>query len=88
MSVVIFVACCSAAINLIDFYAVHEGKYDIQLIFMADGGVYGRFNPQALLAYALGIAVQIPLPNAPMYAVPIPEHLGNAVSTASSDAIK
>ena len=66
------------AINLIDFYVIHKGKYDIQSIFMADGGVYGRFNPQALLAYAIGILVQIPFMNTPMYAGPIPAHLGGA----------
>ncbi|AIO43402.1 cytosine permease [Burkholderia cenocepacia] len=105
VSVVIFVACCYAAIgastnfvgnlvdlvlallvvlvpwtaiNLIDFYVIHKGKYDIQSIFMADGGIYGRFNPQALLAYAIGIVVQIPFMNTPMYAGPIPAHLGGA----------
>jgi len=43
------------AINLIDFYAIHKGKYDIASIFRVDGGIYGRYNPQALLAYAVGI---------------------------------
>ena len=103
VSVVIFVACCYAAIgastnfvgnlvdlvlallvvlvpwtaiNLIDFYVIHKGKYDIKSIFMVDGGIYGRFNPQALLAYAIGILVQIPFMNTPMYA--IPAHLGGA----------
>ncbi|HDR8911429.1 TPA: cytosine permease, partial [Burkholderia multivorans] len=105
LSVVIFVACCYAAIgastnfighlvdlvlallvvlvpwtaiNLIDFYVIHKGKYDIKSIFLVDGGIYGRFNPQALLAYAVGIVVQIPFMNTPMYAGPIPAHLGGA----------
>jgi NCS1 family nucleobase:cation symporter-1 len=55
------------AINLIDFYAIHKGDYDIQSIFQVDGGIYGRYNPQALLAYAVGIAVQIPFMNTPLY---------------------
>ncbi|MCP6302675.1 cytosine permease, partial [Klebsiella pneumoniae] len=38
------------AINLIDFYAIHKGQYDIQSIFQVDGGRYGRYNPQALIA--------------------------------------
>ncbi|PAK10853.1 cytosine permease [Burkholderia ubonensis] len=66
------------AINLIDFYVIHKGRYDIQSIFRVDGGVYGRFNPQALVAYAIGIAVQIPFMNTPMYAGPVPKHLGGA----------
>lgn len=43
------------AINLIDFYAIHKGNYDINSIFQVDGGIYGRYNPHALLAYAIGI---------------------------------
>ncbi|SAK80671.1 cytosine/purines uracil thiamine allantoin permease [Caballeronia hypogeia] len=66
------------AINLIDFYVIHKGKYDIQSIFQVDGGVYGRFNPQALIAYAIGIAVQIPFMNTPMYAGPVPQYLDGA----------
>ncbi|MDW9403900.1 cytosine permease, partial [Pseudomonas soli] len=48
------------AINLIDFYVIHKGDYDIDSIFKVDGGIYGRYNPQALIAYAVGIVVQIP----------------------------
>ncbi|MBN3856372.1 cytosine permease [Paraburkholderia sp. Ac-20340] len=66
------------AINLIDFYVVHKGKYDIASIFKADGGIYGRFNPQALIAYVVGIAVQIPFMNTPMYTGPVPKYLDGA----------
>jgi purine-cytosine permease-like protein len=66
------------AINLIDFYAIHRGNYDIDSIFAPDGGRYGRFNRTALLTYLLGIAVQIPFMNTPLYAGPIAEHLGGA----------
>ncbi|WP_158939030.1 cytosine permease [Burkholderia sp. S171] len=105
VSVVIFTACCYAAIgastnfvgnlvdlvlallvvlvpwtaiNLIDFYVIHKGQYDIQSIFQADGGIYGRFNPQALTAYAVGILVQIPFMNTPIYTGPIPKYLDGA----------
>jgi trigonelline permease len=66
------------AINLIDFYLIHAGRYDIDSIFRVDGGIYGRINPQALVAYAVGIAVQIPFMNTPMYAGPIPAYLDGA----------
>jgi NCS1 family nucleobase:cation symporter-1 len=33
-----------ASINLIDFYLIKRGSYDIASIFRADGGIYGRFN--------------------------------------------
>ncbi|MBV4491852.1 purine-cytosine permease family protein [Pseudomonas oryzicola] len=66
------------AINLIDFYAIHKGDYDIQSIFQVDGGIYGRYNPQALIAYAVGIVVQIPFMNTPLYVGPIAEHINGA----------
>ncbi len=66
------------AINLIDFYVIHRGDYDIESIFRVDGGIYGRFNPQALIAYAVGIAVQVPFMNTPMYTGPVPGYLDGA----------
>jgi NCS1 family nucleobase:cation symporter-1 len=66
------------AINLIDFYAIHKGQYDICSIFQVDGGIYGRYNPQALLAYAIGIAVQIPFMNTPLYVGPVSAHINGA----------
>ncbi|QKJ88648.1 cytosine permease [Paramixta manurensis] len=66
------------AINLIDFYAIHKGHYDITSIFRVDGGIYGRYNPQALLAYAIGILVQIPFMNTPLYVGPISAHINGA----------
>ena len=66
------------AINLIDFYAIHKGQYDINSIFKVDGGIYGRYNPQALLAYAIGIVVQIPFMNTPLYVGPISQHINGA----------
>ncbi|MBI6922097.1 purine-cytosine permease family protein [Pseudomonas monteilii] len=66
------------AINLIDFYAIHKGDYDIQSIFQVDGGIYGRYNPQALIAYAVGIVVQIPFMNTPLYVGPISVHINGA----------
>ena len=66
------------AINLIDFYAIHKGDYDIASIFKVDGGIYGRYNPQALLAYAIGILVQIPFMNTPLYVGPVSAHIDGA----------
>ncbi|MDF0731703.1 cytosine permease [Pseudomonas entomophila] len=66
------------AINLIDFYVIHKGDYDIESIFKVDGGLYGRYNPQALIAYAVGIVVQIPFMNTPLYVGPVSEHINGA----------
>jgi purine-cytosine permease-like protein len=66
------------AINLIDFYLIHRGNYDLRSIFAADGGIYGRYNGRAILAYVIGILVQIPFMNTPTYAGPVAESLGGA----------
>ncbi|HKS15550.1 MAG TPA: cytosine permease, partial [Pseudomonas sp.] len=59
-----------ASINLIDFYLIKKGNYDIASIFSADGGVYGRFNSHAIIAYACGILVQLPFANTALYVGP------------------
>lgn len=59
-----------ASINLIDFYLIKKGVYDIASIFRADGGIYGRFNPHAIIAYACGILVQLPFANTALYVGP------------------
>ena len=66
------------AINLIDFYLIHKGKYDIASIFRVDGGIYGYYNPHALIAYAVGIAVQIPFMNTPIYVGPVSHYINGA----------
>lgn len=66
------------AINLIDFYVIHKGQYEIESIFRVDGGIYGRINPQALIAYAIGIVVQIPFMNTPIYVGSFSSHLDGA----------
>jgi NCS1 family nucleobase:cation symporter-1 len=48
------------AINLVDFYLVQRGAYDVPSFFVADGGIYGRYNATALFCYGFGILVQVP----------------------------
>ncbi len=48
------------AINLVDFYLIRHGSYDIESFFRADGGVYGRANVVALASYVIGVLVQLP----------------------------
>ena len=59
-----------ASINLIDFYLIKRGEYDITSIFAADGGIYGRFNLHAIVAYFIGILVQLPFANTSLYVGP------------------
>jgi len=48
------------AINLVDYYLIKHGSYDVPSFFRRDGGVYGYFNWTAVLCYFIGIIVQIP----------------------------
>ena len=59
-----------ASINLIDFYVIKRGSYDITSIFRADGGIYGRYNLHAIVAYFIGIVVQLPFANTSLYVGP------------------
>ncbi|MGW6458067.1 purine-cytosine permease family protein [Streptomyces sp. NPDC055078] len=58
------------AINLIDYYVIKHGDYDIAAMFERDGGRYGRFNGPAIISYVVGIAVQIPFLSTTMYTGP------------------
>jgi len=55
------------AINLVDYYLVQHGRYDVAAFMRADGGIYGRVNIAAVSCYALGILVQVPFFSSPMY---------------------
>lgn len=48
------------AVNLVDYYLLRHGHYDINALFERDGGIYGRFNWVAIGCYFAGILVQIP----------------------------
>ncbi|MGE9761844.1 purine-cytosine permease family protein [Pseudomonas sp. PDM20] len=64
-----------ASINLIDFYLIKRGRYDINSIFRRDGGVYGRFNPHAIIAYFIGIIVQLPFANTSLFVGPYANYI-------------
>ncbi|HTW37746.1 MAG TPA: cytosine permease [Steroidobacteraceae bacterium] len=66
------------AINLVDYYLVQHGKYDVGSFFRADGGLYGRINIVAVACYALGIIVQIPFMSTPLHTGSVARHLHEA----------
>ncbi|MFT9258854.1 MAG: cytosine permease [Acetobacter sp.] len=66
------------AINLVDYYLIHHGDYDVSSFFKRDGGIYGRINTTALIAYGVGIAVQMPFVATDLYTGPIARALGGA----------
>ncbi|MGW6139346.1 purine-cytosine permease family protein [Streptomyces sp. NPDC055144] len=65
------------AINLVDFYLVRRGHYDVASFFAKDGGIYGRWNVTALAVYALGILAEIPFMAQSLYTGPLAHALGD-----------
>ncbi|SIO70562.1 nucleobase:cation symporter-1, NCS1 family [Burkholderia sp. GAS332] len=66
------------AVNLIDYYLVCHGQYDVDSFFRQDGGIYGRFNGIAIFSYLFGIAVQLPFVATDLYTGPIAKKLDGA----------
>jgi NCS1 family nucleobase:cation symporter-1 len=64
------------AVNLIDYYLIRFGDYDVPSFFAADGGVYGHYNLTALACYLVGIVVQIPFIATDVYTGPLARALG------------
>jgi NCS1 family nucleobase:cation symporter-1 len=64
------------AINLVDYYLLRHGQYDVPSFFRQDGGVYGRVNGVAVECYVIGILVQLPLVATPLYTGPIARAIG------------
>jgi NCS1 family nucleobase:cation symporter-1 len=66
------------AINLVDYYLVRHGVYDVASFMRQDGGVYGHANVAALVCYVFGILIQIPFMSTPMYTGPVSQALHGA----------
>lgn len=64
------------AINLVDYYLLRHGIYDVASFFRQDGGIYGRVNVAAVICYGLGIIVQFPFIDTPLYTGVIARELG------------
>lgn len=66
------------AINLVDFYLIRHGEYDVPSFFARDGGSYGRWNGTALTVYAIGILAEIPFMAQSLYTGPLAHAFGGA----------
>jgi NCS1 family nucleobase:cation symporter-1 len=64
------------AINLVDYYLLRHGVYDVASFFRQDGGIYGLINLPAVTCYALGILVQLPFIASALYTGPIARAMG------------
>jgi nucleobase:cation symporter-1, NCS1 family len=66
------------AINLVDYYLVRHGHYDVASFMRQDGGLYGRVNVAALVCYLFGILIQVPFMSTPLYTGPVATALHGA----------
>ncbi|MGW7578060.1 purine-cytosine permease family protein [Streptomyces sp. NPDC054765] len=64
------------AINLVDYYLLQHGSYDVDSFFRADGGIYGRVNWTAVGCYLLGALVQLPFVVSTLYTGPAAKAMG------------
>jgi nucleobase:cation symporter-1, NCS1 family len=62
-------------INLVDYYLVKRGHYDVGSFFEPDGGIYGRFNVPACAVYVIGVAVEVPFISTTLFEGPIAKSL-------------
>jgi nucleobase:cation symporter-1, NCS1 family len=74
--VLLYVMVPWSAVNLVDYYLIRRGHYDVPSFFAADGGIYGRYNVAALACYLLGILVQVPFIASDVYTGPIARAMG------------
>lgn len=64
-----------SAVNLVDYYFVNRGRYDVAALSDPDGR-YGRWNWPGILVYAVGVVVQLPFISTKLYTGPMVERLG------------
>jgi NCS1 family nucleobase:cation symporter-1 len=64
------------AINLVDYYLLRRGEYEVASFFRQDGGIYGRVNAAAVACYVLGIVVQLPFIASSLYTGSVARALG------------
>jgi nucleobase:cation symporter-1, NCS1 family len=66
-----------SVINLIDFYLVRKGRYDVPSFFTPDG-VYGGWRWTAIIPYLVALAAQVPFLDQTIYTGPMVKVLGGA----------
>jgi NCS1 family nucleobase:cation symporter-1 len=59
------------SINLVDYYLVRRGQYDVASFFRHDGGQYGRVQWATVLVYLIGFGVEVPFVNTTLYEGPV-----------------
>ncbi|HQU04760.1 MAG TPA: cytosine permease, partial [Acidocella sp.] len=76
--VLLYVLVPWTSINLVDYYLVRHGSYDIESFVKSDGGIYGRFQWPAIACYVFGFVLEIPFMSQTLYTGPIAKMMGGA----------
>ena len=58
------------AINLVDYYLIRRGNYDVEAFFDPTGGPYGRIGWIGVIAYIIGILVEVPFMSTTLWTGP------------------
>jgi nucleobase:cation symporter-1, NCS1 family len=66
-----------SAINLVDYYLVKRGRYDVASFFTPNG-IYGKIQWWACICYVITLAVQVPFLDQLFYVGPLVKPLGGA----------
>jgi nucleobase:cation symporter-1, NCS1 family len=66
-----------SVINLIDFYIVRKGRYDVKSFFTPKG-IYGGWRWAAIIPYVIALAAQVPFLDQTLYTGPMVKVLGGA----------
>jgi purine-cytosine permease-like protein len=66
-----------SVINLVDFYIVKKGRYDVRSFFTASG-IYGGWRWVAIVPYLVALAAQVPFLDQTLYVGPMVKVLGGA----------
>ncbi|MGH3395253.1 MAG: purine-cytosine permease family protein [Streptosporangiaceae bacterium] len=66
-----------SVINLIDFYIVKKGRYDVRSFF-TPSGAYGGWRLAAIIPYVIALAAQVPFLDQTLYVGPMVRVLGGA----------
>ena len=66
-----------SVINLIDFYIVKKGRYDVRSFF-SPKGIYGGWRLTAIIPYVIALGAQVPFLDQTLYVGPMVKVLGGA----------
>jgi nucleobase:cation symporter-1, NCS1 family len=75
LDVLLFVFIPWSAINLVDYYFVKHGDYDVASFFTPEGR-YGRYLWRGLISYVLAVAAEVPFIDQSFYTGPLVRVLG------------